>query len=203
MQKSSWPSALIAVSIVLVCLLGCGKGGSENAETTNRSTPAHNSNSQPAANVEIAGNYNITGTNPNNTPYKGTLAIIKQGDVYQFKWNAGWQYDGVGVINSNVVAVSFTSGRDGKGCGVVNYNIGSSGNLDAKWGHWGINQSGSEQASRTSGSGIAGEYNTTGTNPDGKPYKGTMKVEQRGRGYSFVWSNSSSGFGVERGSNVV
>ena len=78
-----------------------------------------------------------------------------RGDVYQFRWNAGSQYDGVGVQNGNIVAAAYTTGTDGKGCGVVDYDIRGDGALDGKWGYWGTNEAGTESATRTSGSGLA------------------------------------------------
>jgi hypothetical protein len=84
----------------------------------------------------IAGKYNIVGANPNGSTYRGLLEVIKHGEVYQFRWNAGRQYDGVGVQNGSVVAAAFASGSNGKGCGVVDYDIGSDGTLDGKWGYW-------------------------------------------------------------------
>lgn len=182
-------------------MLGCNKSGSGVAQTE---SPA-NSNSAPKSatpSTDIAGDYSVVGTNENGSPYKGALEVIKHGDVYQFRWTAGKQYDGIGVPNGNVVAVAFTGGAVGKGCGVVSYQILSDGTLDGRWGYWGLNESGTEKAERTSGSGIAGEYNVTGTNPNGSGYKGTMTAEPRGGGYTFAWSNGSSGFGIKQGETL-
>jgi hypothetical protein len=126
-----------------------------------------------------------------------------RGDVYQFRWNAGSQYDGVGVQNGNIVAAAYTTGTDGKGCGVVDYDIRGDGALDGKWGYWGTNEAGTESATRTSGSGLAGEYDGTGKNPDGKQYKVKITVEPAGNLYRFVWSNNSEGIGIKRGNNIA
>ncbi|MGH9931351.1 MAG: hypothetical protein ACREA9_19265 [Pyrinomonadaceae bacterium] len=163
--------------------------------------PGNNSSSaQPPAThpADIAGEYTVAGTNEDGSPYKGALEIIKHGDVYQFRWNAGRQYDGIGVPNGGVVAVAFTGGANGKGCGVVSYQILTDGTLDGVWGYWGVNGSGTERAARTSGSGVEGEYNTTGRNPNGSSYKGTLAVTPKGGGYTFTWSNGSSGFGIKQ-----
>lgn len=204
MRKNPWQSTSIALVLFVACVLGCTRSsadapknesaGSENKTSANKTAPA--------TPVEIAGNYDVVGTNENGSPYKGLLEIIKHGDVYQFRWNAGKQYDGIGVPNGNVVAVAFTGGANGKGCGVVNYEQLSDGTLEGKWGYWGVNESGTETAARTSGSGLAGNYNATGKNPDGSSYKGTLAVEPSGGGYRFNWSNSAAGFGIQRGTNV-
>ena len=175
------------------------KGGSTTAATGNAGSST--APAMPAAN--IAGKYSVTGTNPNGTIYKGTLDVIQQGDVFQFRWNAGAQYDGVGIVNGDVAAVSFTSGENGEGCGVVDYAIQSDGTLDGKWGYWGVNESGTERATRSSGSGLAGEYDATGKNPKGNEYKVRISVEPAGDLYRFVWTNNTEGIGIKRGSHVA
>ena len=145
----------------------------------------------------------MEGSNPTGTVYKGTLEVIQHGDVYQFRWNAGTQYDGVGVANGNVVAVAFANGPNGKGCGVIDYEITGDGTLDGKWGYWGANEAGTEKAARTSGSGLVGDYDATGKNPDGKEYKAKLTVEPAGNLYRFVWSNNTDGVGIKQGNNVA
>ena len=201
MKRNSLFSCLLALVLFVSVVLGCNKSGSGVAKTD---SPA-NSNSAPrpaTLSADIAGDYSVVGSNPNGSPYKGALAVIKHGDVYQFRWTAGKQYDGIGVPNGNVVAVAFTEGNNGQGCGVVSYQILSGGTLDGRWGYWGKNESGTEQAERTSGSGVAGEYNVTGTNPNGSSYKGTMTAESRAAGYTFAWSNGATGFGVKQGETL-
>lgn len=173
---------------------GASAGGAGNASS---------STTAPLPVANISGKYNITGTNPNGAVYKGTLDVIAHGDVYQFRWNAGSQYDGVGIVNGDVTAVSFTSGENGEGCGVVDYVIQSDGTLDGKWGYWGVNEGGTERATRTSGSGLEGEYDATGKNPTGKEYKTRLLVESHGELYKFVWANNTEGVGIKRGSNIA
>jgi hypothetical protein len=202
MTRNSWQSALLALAFVVVCVLGCSKSNADvpKADATNKNA---NSNADVApVMADISGSYNVTGTNENGSPYRGALEVIKHGDVYQFRWNAGRQYDGIGIPNGGVVAVAFTEGSDGKGCGVVNYQILSDGTLDGKWGYWGLNESGTEKAHQTSGSGLPGEYNTAGANPDGGQYKGRVTVAPKGGGYTFAWSNQSTGFGIQRSNNI-
>jgi hypothetical protein len=200
MKRNSLFSCLFALALFVACVLGCSKSGS----VAKTESPANsNSSQQPATAPDIAGSYSVVGSNPNGTPYKGALDVIKHSsNVYQFRWNAGRQYDGIGVPNGNVVAVAFTEGKDGTGCGVVSYQIKSDGSLDGVWGYWGRDESGTEKAERSGGSGIAGEYTLTGTNPNGSGYKGTMTVASRAAGYTFAWSNGSSGFGIRQGDTL-
>src|SRR6267378_2237101 len=129
MKTNSWFSNLIALVLFLACVLGCNRSGSGRATTvsTSDSNAAQKSATPPA---DIAGEYTVVGTNEDGSPYKGALEVIKHGDVYQFRWNAGKQYDGIGVPNGNVVDVAFTGGATGKGCGVVSYQILTNGSLD-------------------------------------------------------------------------
>jgi hypothetical protein len=202
MKKDPWFNTLIVLTLFVACVLGCSKSGANvpKTESAGRNSNAAKETATPPA--EIAGDYAIVGTNEDGSPYKGALEVIKHGDVYQFRWNAGRKYDGVGVPNGNVVAVAFTGGSNGKGCGVVSYQILADGTLDGKWGYWGVDESGTERAVQTSGSGLRGDYEVTGANPDGTPYKARLAVTPGGSGYTFVWSNSTSGFGIKQGNTV-
>jgi hypothetical protein len=157
----------------------------------------------PATRANIAGKYNIVGSNPNGTVYRGTLEIIEHGDVYQFRWSAGSQSDGVGVVNGDVVAVAFASGANGTGCGVVDYRIQNDGSLLGRWGYWGKNEAGTETATRTSGTDLVGEYDGNGKNPDGTTYKVKITVEPAGNLFRFVWSNNTDGVGIKQDDNVA
>lgn len=172
------------------------------------SAPPSNSAAAPAARTaEIAGDYTITGTNEAGAgQYGGELKITKRDDVYQFSWSSGGRtYDGVGVRTDNNVAVAFTEGRDGKGCGVVLYKIGDNGSLDGKAGYWGVNQAEMEKATRTSGADLEGNYDVSGSNPGGNDYKGKLAVKKDGVGYAFTWDTgvTSSGFGIRTGDMVA
>ena len=206
MKLQSRHHGVILIALLIASVIACKSSGSSTSSTTNKTEAPRNTNSStsaPAAPPDIAGKYNVVGSNPGGGTYKGTLEIIPHGDVYQFRWNAGTQYDGVGVANGSVVAVAFANGPNGKGCGVVDYEIGSDGALDGKWGYWGTDEAGTEKAIRTSGSSLAGDYDATGKNPDGKEYKAKLTVEPAGNLYRFVWSNNTDGMGIKQGSNVA
>jgi hypothetical protein len=153
--------------------------------------------------VNVSGRYKVLGTNPNGDRYTGSLEILTHGNVYEFRWNAGRQYNGIGVKNGKVLAVSFANGSDGSGCGVVDYRILSDGTLDGVWGNWGTNASGTERAKHVSGRGIEGNYATTGTNPVGTRYQLDLSVQAAGSSYKFVWSNNSEGVGIRIGDNIA
>lgn len=201
---------IIALVLFFGCVIAC-KSTNSNANTSSSQTGSSSSSNSSTttssnsttATANIVGKYNIVGTNPNGAPYKGALEVISHGDVYQFRWSAGNQSDGVGVMNGNVVAVAFASGANGKGCGVVDYTINGDGSLDGKWGYWGTDESGTETATRTSGSGLEGEYDGAGKNPTGTTYKVKIQVEGAGDLYHFVWSNNTEGVGIKQGNNIA
>ena len=215
MKTHSQRAVALVLGLFITCVIGCKSAGKTSSSSTSSSanktetseakTDANKTatNPTPAPARDIAGNYNVTGSNPDGGAYKGTLEIIPHGDVYQFRWNAGTQYDGVGVANGTVVAVAFANGPNGKGCGVVDYEIRGDGALDGKWGYWGVSEAGTEKAARTSGPGLEGEYDATGKNPGGKEYKAKLTVEPAGNLYRFVWSNNSDGVGIKQGSNIA
>jgi hypothetical protein len=205
------PCVLVIYALMIAFAAACGmnrKSETKPAEpggssTTSSAGSANTSTGPPSmSTANIAGKYNITGTNPDGAPYKGTLDVLPHGDVYQFRWNAGSQYDGVGVINGEVVAVSYTTGENGQGCGVIDYVIQGDGTLDGKWGYWGVNQIGTERATRTSGSGLEGEYDATGKNPNGKEYRVRLSVESAGELYKFLWTNNTEGVGIKTGNGI-
>jgi len=203
MKQNSWLSLLLALALFVACVLGCAKSGVNSSNERSASNSNTNApQNRATAHADIAGDYTVVGTNENGSPYKGTLEVIKHGDVYQFRWSAGKQYDGVGVPNGNVVAVAFTGGSSGKGCGVVSYQLLKDGILDGVWAYWGVNEMGTERAERTSGSGLAGDYTVTGTNPNGSRYKAALSVTSNAGGYNFAWSNNSSGYGIKQGNTV-
>src|SRR2546423_11476288 len=213
MNRDSRPIFVFGFALLIACVIGCKMSSSGSSSTSNSSTndksdssksSSSNSSSSTSSSApapDVAGHYNIVGTNPNGATYKGTLEVITRGDVYQFKWNAGTQYDGVGVQNGNIIAVAFANGENGKGCGVVDYDIASNGSLNGKWGYWDTNDAGTESAIRTSGSGLTGEYDATGKNPDGEQYKARLTVEPARNLYRLVWSNNIDGVGIKRGDN--
>jgi hypothetical protein len=211
MKVLSRHRSVLALALLAGIVLGCKSTTTTSTSSSNSNTKeesAKNSNSNTATSTsaptpDIAGKYNITGTNPEGGVYKGTLEVITRGDVYQFRWNAGTQYDGVGVQNGRIVAVAYANGSDGKGCGVIDYDIASDGSLSGKWGYWGVNDAGNESATRTSGSSLVGEYDATGKNPDGKQYKARLTVESAGNLYRFAWSNNTDGIGIKRGDNIA
>jgi hypothetical protein len=209
MKLQSRAQAALTFALLAAFVIGCKSSGTSTSSTSSKtdtpknSNTAISSNSTPATPPDIAGKYNVLGSNPDGSPYRGTLEIIPHGDVYQFRWSAGTQYDGVGVANGNVIAAAFANGANGKGCGVVDYEIANDGALDGKWGYWGTSEAGTERATRAGGSGLAGEYDATGKNPDGKEYKAKLTVEPAGNIYRFVWSNDTEGVGIQQGTNVA
>ena len=208
MKLQSRHHALILIALMIASVMACKSSGSSTSSTTTQDHSKNTNSSTsttktPATPLDIAGKYNVIGSNPDGGQYKGTLEIIPHGDVFQFRWNAGTQYDGVGVANGSVVAVAFANGPNGKGCGVIDYEIASDGALDGKWGYWGVNEAGTEKATRASGSSLVGTYDATGKNPNGKEYKAKLTVEPAGNLYRFVWSNNTDGVGIKQGNNVA
>jgi hypothetical protein len=208
-MRSQRRAQAIAFILFAAAVIGCKSSSKSNTSTPSSQSTSSNASSSssnkpaPATHANIAGKYTITGTNPNNTIYRGALEVIEHGDVYQFRWNAGNQYDGVGVVNGDVVAVAFANGPNGTGCGVVDYNIEGDGSLVGRWGFWGKDEAGMENATRTSGTGLEGEYDGSGKNPNGTTYKVKITVEPAGQLYRFVWSNNTDGVGIKQGDNIA
>ncbi len=217
-MKNLHPSALLTIlaALFIGTSIGCTASVSTNTTTSSPAnsapapSPANSTTSTataPAKKLDIAGKYDIVGSNPDGGgEYKAELTVTPRDDVYQFSWASGANtYDGVGVSSDNRVAVSFTEGPNGKGCGVVLYKIAADGSLTGKTGYWGENALEAETAKRTSGSDLEGEYDITGKNPKGETYNGKLKVAKDGDGYAFNWDagNPFSGFGIRAGEFVA
>lgn len=201
----------LCLGLTIAAAIGCGNSSTPAVPNTTASNTTSNSTSAnsdaPAAKKDIAGEYDASGTNiDGGGNYKASLVVTPRDDVYQFSWDsAGNKYDGVGVMTDGTVAVSYTDGDNGKGCGVVMYKIGADGSLDGKSGYWGVNSAESEKGTRKSGSGLEGSYDITGTNVEGKDYKGTLDVKKDGEGYTFNWNAGAtfSGFGIKHGDKAI
>ncbi|MEO7659372.1 MAG: hypothetical protein ABIV48_07135 [Pyrinomonadaceae bacterium] len=196
--------------------IGCGSSSSTNNSSVNAgtsNTAANSTNVAPSAAPErqtvtnLAGEYDATGTNPDGgSPYTASLSITPRDDVYQFSWTSGKNdYDGVGVSTDTAVAVAYTTGKNGEGCGVVLYKVNPDGSLDGKVGYWGENKMETEKAIRKTGSDIEGDYEISGKNPDGQEYSGNLTIKKSGLGYEFKWSapEALEGFGIRAGNLIA
>ena len=212
-MRSNNPALLLFIVVGALLAAGLACSGTQTESPANTAATTPNSSSPAAspattsATKNITGTYDVTGTNSDGGgAYKAALVVTPRDDVYQFSWtSAGNSYDGVGVMTDNTVAVSWTGGKDGKGCGVVLYKVAADGSLDGKAGYWGVNSAETEKAKRTSGSDLEGRYEVTGKNPGGKDYKGDLNVKKQGDGYLFTWNTGSTfeGFGTKSGDKVA
>jgi hypothetical protein len=82
----------------------------------------------------IAGTYECQGVEPDGTPYRGVVQIIPSAGTYEVVWifASGQQYSGLGVVNGDVLAVSYFTNRPG----VVAYRIEQSDSGPRLQGQW-------------------------------------------------------------------
>jgi hypothetical protein len=75
----------------------------------------------PDQESDLAGVYACEGTGPNNITYKGTVEILRYENAYHVRWSisSSEEYLGIGVLNGDVLAVSYFGGVPG----VVVYRI--------------------------------------------------------------------------------
>lgn len=64
---------------------------------------------------------------------------------------------------------------------------------------------GLQMIAQAAGTGIAGSYHIHGKNPDGRPYEGALRIEQRGEVYALTWDSGGTthGVGVLQGGRLV
>jgi hypothetical protein len=77
--------------------------------------------SVPSADAPLAGTYDCQGVEPDGTPYHGIVQITPNQGTYDVVWifSSGQEYAGLGVVNGDVLAVSYFTNRPG----VVAYKI--------------------------------------------------------------------------------
>jgi hypothetical protein len=82
----------------------------------------------------LVGTYDCQGVEPDGTPYHGIVQIIANHGTYDVIWifGSGQQYAGLGVVNGNVLAVSYFTNRPG----VVAYQIENGENGPRLQGQW-------------------------------------------------------------------
>ncbi len=76
------------------------------------------------------GEYSVSGTDIEGNEYKGTLAIKKNGEGYDFEWRTPKPVIGFGIWKGSHAAVSV----GGTQCSFAVYDILSNGNLEGNWG---------------------------------------------------------------------
>lgn len=159
----------------------------------------------PAQSTSIEGEYAIQGTNPDGSSYEGSLSITSLGeDKYELKWSAGNDYQGIGFLRGETLAVGWGSAS----CTVAAYDVQSDGSLQGEWALVGQPAVGAETATpaqAASDGKIDGDYTVTGKNLQGKEYKGTLTITPHDKVYQFSWDVGAAfeGIGLQNGQEIV
>ncbi len=181
------------------------KSPEANSDTNkSNSNSSSTSSSSSSTKSDLAGTYTVNGAGMDGKSYQGEVVVTNRDAVYQMSWTIDSEsYDGVAVQSGNTLAVAYTTGENGKGCGAVIYKINSDNSLTGKWGEWGVNSSGTEKATAIGElSGSVGSFDVSGTNPDGTDYKGKLVVTKGANDtYQFAWDVGTKyiGTGVKMG----
>jgi hypothetical protein len=119
-------------------LLGAWSDLTSLGEGTETASPA-------AAGTGLVGTYTSVGTNPDASPYSGSLVVTAHGFVYQFQWQTGrTSFDGVGIQDGSSIAVGYDQSNQGRACGVALFTLDSSTTMSALWGEYGRDTEGTE-----------------------------------------------------------
>jgi hypothetical protein len=80
---------------------------------------------------DLTGVYSCEGVNPDGTPYKGLVEILKVKETYLVRWTMpnDNQVVGIGILSNGVLAVSYFGGSPA----VVAFSSTSEGRLEGKW----------------------------------------------------------------------
>ena len=78
--------------------------------------------------VVRAGSYRVQGTNPNGSPYRGTLTIERSGSLYLFQWKIGQDtFQGQGTLNGRMLTIDWGSPDP------IIYQVMNDGTLEGTW----------------------------------------------------------------------
>jgi hypothetical protein len=89
----------------------------------------------PAPSGTLATTYALTGTNPDDAPYDGTLTLEQHGAVYHLSWQIGdTVFSGVGLFQDDTLAVGWGQRQT---CGVIAYQVRPDGSLTGLWAEYG------------------------------------------------------------------
>jgi opacity protein-like surface antigen len=84
--------------------------------------------------ADVAGRYNITGTNFNGSAYYGTVTVTKtSSSTYNVFWYTGEnnsESKGIGMRSGNIFSAGYVMGES---VGLVIYDIKSDGSLTGRW----------------------------------------------------------------------
>jgi uncharacterized caspase-like protein len=81
-----------------------------------------------AAVVVRTGNYRVQGTNPDGSPYRGTLTLERSGPLYLVRWKIGKDtYEGQGTLNGSTLTIDW-----GQPDPVI-YQVMNDGTLEGTW----------------------------------------------------------------------
>jgi hypothetical protein len=187
--------AFLTLLPALFLALACGGGDSASTDSDESNDHADDVTREASENAtasDIAGTYNVTGTNQDGSAYEGSLVITTRGSVFQFSWATGNDYEGVGIVDGNTVAV----GWGGPECGAALYRMANDGSLVGQWALYENEAAGAETARRLTDSGEpAGSYSVSGTNPDGTTYSGSLEIEAAGDAHRLAWEAGGTSVG--------
>ena len=137
-----------------------------------------------AAPPALPGLYRLTGTNPNRSGYYGMATITADGDKLRFTWWMGKEvFTGVGQFAGRMVVVNFGARHP------VVYTIEPDGILDGEWADGSATDQLELFAKVVPGPVPTpeGRYKTSGRNPGGTGYTGTVSIARRADRFEFEW----------------
>jgi hypothetical protein len=81
--------------------------------------------------ADVGGRYDVRGTNPDGSKYRGTARIeITSNTTCRITWNVGQESSGICMRNGIALAAGYTLGDN---VGLVIYEIRDDGTLDGIW----------------------------------------------------------------------
>jgi hypothetical protein len=145
----------------------------------------------------LGGVYRVSGTNPNGTRYKGTVALLANGNRVGFIWWINQQtFTGIGEFAGRMLVVEWGQKHP------VTYVFNRDGRLDGEWADGSATDRLDVYArsAATPMKPTEGVYRVKGRNPNGSEYSGRLTVTRQSDNYRFSWTVGPSTY---RGTGVL
>ncbi len=154
-----------------------------------------------SAQVNLPGEYTVTGKDFAGQAFTGKLSIVQRQAVYRMTYRDGRTQRGMGIQRGNAL---FAAWGPNISCTVSALEIGADGNMSGPWGDLDQNILGTENLKRQSGapSDVVGTFESSGKTPTGESYSGVTTIERRGAVFKVTFRGDGDvqeGVGVRLG----
>jgi hypothetical protein len=139
----------------------------------------------------LGGLYQVNGSNPSGSRYRGVVALTPVGDKVRFTWWINSQiFTGLGQFAGRMLVVDWGSTHP------VVYTFKGDGTLEGEWADGSATEKLNIYApvAATAVGPPQGRYQVAGRNPDGSAYSGSLNISRQAARFLLSWQVGSSSY---------